>query len=134
MPLMSSTRSSAGYFSLLAQSEAPHLRRRHVDVLLRGEVAVAAEEAVALRAEVEQALHRNGLALVLARSTLAAGLVLTAASPPPTAAASVALAERLPLVLGIDAVGATLVVAVAVDIGVGVGVAVWFGVGGVVVG
>ena len=56
----------AGDEVALAQREAPHLRRRHVDVLLRGQVAVAAEEAVALVAEVEQALHLDRLALVLA--------------------------------------------------------------------
>ena len=72
MPLISSTRSSAGYFSLLAcgprraldevalaQREAAHLRRRHVDVLRAGQVAAGAQEAVALVAEVEQALDRR---------------------------------------------------------------------------
>src|ERR1700751_1205411 len=97
MTLMSSTRSSAGYFSLLARGR---------------DVPVAAEEAVALGTQVEQALHRDGLPLVLARSSLAGGEVLTAAPAATPATAPVALAERLAFVLEVDAVAASLVGAV----------------------
>ena len=81
----------------LAQREATHLRRRHVDVLRAGQVAAAAEEAVALVAEVEQTLHRDRLALevLLARLVAAAARLppLAAAAAPAAATATVAVAE-----------------------------------------
>ena len=54
-----------------AQREPPRLADRDVDVLGRGQVPLAAQEAVALVAQVEQALHLDELAGV--------GLVLAAA-------------------------------------------------------
>ena len=90
--MISSTRSSAGYFSLLAggrgraldvvalaQREATHLRGGHVDVVAAGEVAGRAEEPVALVAEVEQALDLD---------RFAAELSLTPARPPPSGTAA----------------------------------------------
>src|SRR5262249_35899675 len=101
----------AGDEVALAQREPSYLRRGHVHVLLRGQVAAAAQEAVALGAEVEQAFDRDRLALGLGDAGVAPRLVLAAPTAPTAPTPAVALAERLPLVLGVDAVGATVVVA-----------------------
>src|SRR4029077_20955524 len=91
----------AGDEVALAQREPSYLRRRHVHVLLRGQVAAATQEAVALGPEVEQALDRDRIALVLGGPGVAR-LVLAAATAATAPAPAVALAERLPLVLGVD--------------------------------
>ena len=71
-----------------AQREAAGLADRDVDVLGRGQVAVAAQEAVALVAQVEQALHLDQLArvgLLLAAALELAALAAVAAAAPAAA-------------------------------------------------
>ena len=74
----------------LAQREPSHLRRGHVRVVAAGEVAPGAEEAVALVAQVEEALDVDGFAGELLRSLLEAAVAITVAAP----AAAPALVAR----------------------------------------
>src|SRR5581483_7326034 len=74
----------------LAQGEAPHLADGDVDVTPARQVAVGAQEAEALVAQVEEACHRDGLALVLL--LLAAALQVTAGAATSTTAVAVAAA------------------------------------------
>ena len=107
-----SMRSRAGYFSLFdgrparaldvvapAQREPARLADRDVDVLRRGQVALAAQEAVALVAQVEHALHLDelaGVGLVLpAALQLATLAAVTATAPAAAAVADVALLVAL---------------------------------------
>src|SRR5207248_7175791 len=73
--LLAAARRPAGAADVVAlpQGEASHLAERDVYVLAAGEIAARTQEAVALVAQVEQALDRNGLALEL---RLAIALVL----------------------------------------------------------
>src|SRR5690606_6691411 len=66
-----------------AQAELPDLLHRHVDVVLGGQVAVHPQEAVALLAQVEEALDLGGLAGEL----LGLRLVVLAPPAPPAPAA-----------------------------------------------
>ena len=69
----------------LAQTEAPHLGRRHVRVVATGEVATDAQEAVALVAQVEQAVDVDQVAGVVVLANVVAfprdGRALRAALP-----------------------------------------------------
>jgi hypothetical protein len=87
-PQIESMRSSAGYFSLfaLSQREPPRLADRDVDVLRRGQVALRANEPVALVAQVEEPAHLDeltGVGLLLGSLEVAvASLAVTAAASP----------------------------------------------------
>src|SRR5581483_6004503 len=99
----------------LAQGEAAHLADRDVDVAPARQVAVGAQEAESLVAQIEQAGHRDGLALVLlllpaalqvatatASSTATTAALTVAAAPAPVAAVARLGAEvLLALVLGL---------------------------------
>ena len=122
MPDTVSIRSRAGNFSVepagrqkpsmvvaLAQGEPAGLADRDVDVLGRGQVPLAAEEAVALVTQVEQAPHRDELALVLLvllaaalQVALGAAALAVAAPTAPVgpAVAQVVVAAALVLVAG----------------------------------
>ena len=90
----------------LAQGEPPRLADRHVDVLGRRQVAVAAHEAVALVAQVEQAAHLDQVTLVgavLGRAALQLALApwptLAAPAPAAPAVARVGSPARVVVVL-----------------------------------
>jgi len=84
--------SRTGDHVALAHGELPHLLDRDVDVVLAREVALEAQEAVALVAQVEQALDLDGLAHE--------GLVLLGpVGAPVTAAASAATVAGLAVAL-----------------------------------
>ncbi len=74
-----------GHVVTLAQPELPHLLDRHVDVVLRRQVAAHPEEAVALVAQVEEALDGDGLARELLGGALLV-LAPAAAAPAPAVA------------------------------------------------
>ena len=82
-----------------AQGEPAGLADGDVDVLGRGQVAVAAQEAVALVAQVEHALHLDQLALV--GLLLAAALQLPATLPAALAAAAPAAAPVAEVAVGL---------------------------------
>ena len=65
--LLVAGRRPAGAFHVVAlsQREAPRLADRHVDIAGARQIAVGAEEPVALVAQVEQAVHRDQVSLVL---------------------------------------------------------------------
>ncbi len=110
-PPTESMRMSAGYFSLgpagrhapsiaspLPEGEAPGLAHRDVDVLRARQVAARAQEAVALLAQVEQALDRHELTLpgdLRAALDLAPLAPLAAAAPAAPAVAGLALAAAV---------------------------------------
>ncbi len=122
----------------LAQAEAPHLRRRDVRVVAAGEVARRPQEAVALVAQVEQALDLDLVAAVLVAAFHAfapfgphvagharlAGhaLAVTAAAPTPALVARPVVVPPL-LLAGLGAVGGARV-AIVVRLRPPVGVAV----------
>ena len=109
-------RSSAGFFSLrmagrlapgdvvaLAQAELAGLLDRHVDVVLGGQVALDPQEAVALVAQVEQALDLDRLAGELLD---VGGLVLAAAAAAAPAPVAGLVDVDLVAALGLAAVPA----------------------------
>ena len=89
------------------KAELPHLLHGHVDVVLRRQVAPHAQEAVALVAQVEQALDLDGLAVP--GLFLATSIALVAIA----AAVAVATPTPAPAVAGLGFVVALAVVAVA---------------------
>src|SRR5207302_3229258 len=93
--LLAAARRTAGAADVvaLAQGESPHLAKRDVHVLPAGQVATRAQEAVALVAQVEEALHGHRLALEL---LLALTLVLELAVAPVTVASAPAAAAPVP--------------------------------------
>src|SRR5207244_5838980 len=93
----------------LAQREASHLAERDVDVLRGGEVGARPQEAVALVAQVEQALDLDGLALVLLLLAAALELTLAAAVAVASPSASTPAVARLRLVALTTATLAALV-------------------------
>src|SRR5262249_21674358 len=93
----------AAHVVALAERESTDLRRGDVHVFLAGQVAARAEEPVSLVAEVEEADDFDRLALDLARPRSATPLFLPAATTTAAPATAVAVTERLPLVLGVDA-------------------------------
>jgi len=77
----------------LAQGEPSGLANRYVDVLRRGQIALASEETIALVAQVKEAAHRKKLTLILLLLATAGTLEIAldtlavTTAPPPIGAA-----------------------------------------------